>query len=80
MQRERQRARADGRVEDARAVPPGGVHEQLPGPYGAGLGEAGHQAGQGVVGDGQQDQVGAAEHLGGRHERHVGQQLCGAPP
>ena len=44
-------------VEDPRPVPPGGVHDQLPGPYGSGVGEALDQARQRVVRDGQQDQV-----------------------
>ena len=79
MQGQRQRARAQGGVQDAGAVTPGGVHEQLPGPYGAGSGEPLDQTGQGVVGDGQQHQVGAPEDLGGRHDGHVGQQLGGPP-
>ena len=79
MQGQRQRARAQGGVQDLRAVPPGGVHQELAGPHGPGLGEALDQRGQRVVGNGQQHQVGAPEDLGGRDDRHVGQQLRGTP-
>ena len=75
VQRQRQRAGPQRGVQHLRAVPAGGVHEQLSRPHGAGLGEPLDQARQRVVGDGQQHQLGARQHLGGRHQRHVGQQL-----
>ncbi len=74
VQRERQRAGAQRGVEHLRAVPPRGVHEQLSRAHGTGLGEAVDEAGQGVVGHGQQDEVGAREHLVRANQRHVGQQ------
>ena len=79
MQRERQGAGPERGVEHVRAVPPGGVHEQLSRAYGTGLGEPLHEAGQGVVGDGQQHQVGALQDLRRGHDGHVGQQLRGPP-
>lgn len=79
VQRERQRARPERRVEHARAVPSRGVHEQLPGAHGPGLGEPLHEARQGVVRDGQQHQIRALHDLGRGHQRHVGQQLRGPP-
>lgn len=74
VQRERQRARAQGGRQHLRAVPPRGVDQQLSQAYGSGLGEPFDQAGQRVVRNGQQHQFGAGEHLGGRHEGHVGEQ------
>lgn len=50
------------------------MDEQLARPYGAGLGEAFDQAGQRVVGDGQQHELGPCEDLGGGHQRDVGEQ------
>lgn len=77
VQGQRQRAGPQSGVQDLRAVPPRGVHEQLAGSNGAGLGEPLHQAGQGVVRDGQQDQFGALHDLGGRYDGHVREQLGG---
>ncbi len=79
VQGERQGAGAQGGVQHLGPVPPGGVHEQLARTHRPRLGEPGDQAGQGVVGDGQEDQFGALEDFGGRHERHVGQESRGAP-
>lgn len=80
VQGQRQRARAQGGVQDFRAVPPRGVHEQLPRPHGPGLGQALHESGQGVVGDGQQHQVGALEDVRGGDERNVREHQLGTPP
>lgn len=80
MQRERQGSGPQRGVQHPRPVPPGGVDEQLARPYGAGLGEALDQRGQHVVGDGQQHELGAGQHLGGLHHGHVGEQLGGAAP
>lgn len=77
VQGQRQRAGPQGGVQDLRAVPPGGVDEQLSRAHGAGFGEAFHEAGQGVVRDGQQHQFGAFHDLGGRHDGHVREQLRG---
>lgn len=56
------------------------MHEQLAGPDGPGLGESFHETGQGVVRDGQQDQVGALENLGRGHQRHIWQEQRGTAP
>lgn len=77
VQRERQSAGPEDGVEDLDAVPPRGVHDQLAGAYGAGLGEALDQAGQGVVRHGQEHQFGPLEDFGRRHQGNVGQQLGG---
>ena len=45
---------------------------------GAGLGQAGDQAGQGVVGHGEDDEVGGGDHLVGGQQRDAGQQAGGA--
>ncbi len=78
MQRERQRPGPQRGVQDACPVPPGRVDEQLARPYGAGLGQALDQRGQDVVGDRQQHQVGAGQHLGRLHQRNIGEQGRGA--
>lgn len=79
MQGERQGADPAGGVEHTGAVPAGGVHQELTGPHGTGPREPLDQPGQGVVGDGQQDQLGPLQYLRGRDDGHVGQQLGGAP-
>ena len=56
----------------------GGVAGQLAAAPGAGPGEPGDQAGEGVVGDGQHDEVAGGHHLVGAHQRHPGQQPGGA--
>src|SRR5690606_25289327 len=53
---------------------------ELARPHRAGVGEPGDQLGQGVVGNGQQHQLGPLQHLGGRHHRHLGEHLLGPPP
>ena len=63
VQRQRQRARPGRRVEHRDAVPAAGVHQQLAGCDVAGRGEALDQAGQHVVGHGQQRQLGGGQHL-----------------
>lgn len=80
VQGQRQRADPQSGVQDLRAVPPGGVHEQLPGAYGPGVGEALDEPGQGVVRDGQQHQVRALQHLRGRDHWHVREHQRGPPP
>lgn len=80
VQRERQGPGPQRGVQHLRPVPPGGVDEQLARPYGTGLDEALDQRRQHIVGDGQQHQLGAGQHLGGLHQRHVGEQLGGAAP
>lgn len=54
------------------------MDEELARSHGAGLGEALHQTGQRVVGDGQQHELGACEDLGGGDQGDVGEQ-CGGP-
>ena len=49
-----------------------------PAPPDAGLGEAGDEAGQGVVGNGEDDEVGGGDDLVGRQQRDAGQQAGGA--
>lgn len=64
MQGQRERPRAQCGVEHLRPVPPGRVDDQLAGPHGTGLREALDQAGQRVVGNRQQHELGAREDLG----------------
>ncbi len=78
VQRERQRPGPQRGVQHPGPVPPGGVDEELARPYGAGLDEALDQRGQHVVGDGQEHQLGAGQHLGGLHQGHIGEQGRGA--
>ena len=63
----------DGRVEHGQAVPAAGVRDQPAVQRGPGGGQPGHQAGQHVVGHGQQHQVGRGDHLGGLPDRGAGQ-------
>ena len=78
VQRQRQDAGPLGGGEHGEAVRAGGVEGQLAGPPGAGLGQAGDQAGQGVVGNGEDDQVGGGDDLVGGQQRDAGQQAGGA--
>ena len=78
MQRQRQDAGPLGGREDGEAVRAGGVEGELAGPPGAGLGEAGDQAGERVVGDGEHDEVGGGDDLVGGEQRDAGQQAGGA--
>ena len=80
VQRQRQRTPAYGGVEDREPMPAARVGEQLPRPDGARLGQPGHQAWQHVVGDGQQDQRAAGDHLVRRHQRDAREQLGRAGP
>ncbi len=80
VERERQGPGPQRGVQDPGPVPPGGVDEELPRPYGTGLREPLHQPRQRVVGDGQQHQLGAGQHLGGRHDGHIGEQSGRAAP
>lgn len=77
--RARKRAAAGG-VEHLGAVTARGVHEELPGAHGAGLGEAGHQRRQGVVGDREQDELGTPQDLLGGDEGDAGQERLGPAP
>lgn len=78
VQREGQGPGAAGGVEYGGAVAAGGVHEELAGAYGAGAGEARDQVGERVVGDGEQDEVGAGQYGGGFHQRDAGEQRFGS--
>jgi hypothetical protein len=79
VQGERQRAVLGGGGEHVDAVRATGVHDDLPGAQRASGGEAAEHAGQGVVGQGEQDQVGAGDDLVRRQQRDTGQQVLRAP-
>lgn len=80
MQGQRQGARTARRVEHGGPVPAGGVHEELPGTHGPGRDEALDQPGQGVVGDGEEHQLGPLQHLRGGEEGDAGQHPVGPAP
>ena len=63
--------------EHGEAVRAGGVEGQLAAPPGAGLRQARDEPGQGVVGNGEDDQVGGGDDLVGRQQRDAGQQARG---
>ena len=67
-----------GRGEDVDAVRAAGVDDDLARPQRVGGGEAADHAGERVVRQGEQHEVGAADHLVRREERHAGQQFLGA--
>ena len=69
---------AVGGREHGEAVRAGGVGDELPGAQRAGLGQAGDQAGERVVGHGEQHQVGGGGDLVGGEQRDAGQQVLGA--
>ena len=62
------------RGEHLGAVAAGGVHDELAGLPPAELGEPGHEAGKHVVGDGEEDQLGALDDLVHGEHGHAGQQ------
>ena len=64
-------------VEDLETQRARGVHDQLTRPPGAGEAQAADQRGQGVVGDGEQDEVRVGRDLVRRADRHPGQQAVG---
>ncbi|SCD99292.1 syndecan 1 [Streptomyces sp. IgraMP-1] len=80
VQGERQRPGPAGGVEHADAVPARGVHQQLARADGAGGGESFDQAGQGVVRDGEEDEVGGGQHLGRGDQGDAREQGVGAAP
>ena len=63
VQRQRQRAAHGGGLQHGGAVPAAGVRQQPPGQRRVGRGQPGHQAGQHVVGHGEQDQVDGGQQL-----------------
>ena len=64
-----------GRLEDGQAVPAGGVHDVLALVEGAAVGEHRDDVAEHVVGDGEQQQVAGAGHVGRLAARDPGQQL-----
>ena len=73
VQGQRERALAHGRLEHGHAVPPAGVGQHPALQRRPGRRQPGDQAGQRVVGHGQQGQVGAAEDLAGFGDHGVGE-------
>jgi hypothetical protein len=67
-----------GRFEHPDAEPAAGMHDHLSGTEGADLGQAAHEAGKGVLGYREQDEVHADDDLGYLAARHPRQQLGGA--
>ena len=80
MDRQRQHADQLGRFEDADAVTAAGVDDDLPGAEGADLGQAAHQARQGVVGDGEEDEVHLGDDLGHVADRYAREEVRGPRP
>ena len=70
---------ADDRIEHPEAVAAAGVRDQAALDGGSGRGQAGHQAGQHVIGNGHQDKVGGRHHLGRMPDRDAGQALLDPP-
>src|SRR3569833_4757862 len=62
----------------SQAVRAGGEEEQLAAAPGPGLGEAGDQPGESVVGDGEDDHVAGGDHLVRGQQRNTGQPPGGA--
>lgn len=75
MQGQTQDVMTCGRLEDPRTVTPGGVHHELSGLPGAGSTQTGHQRGQRVIGDGQQDQLGPFDDFLNGHDGYAGEQV-----
>ena len=73
MQGQRERALAYSRLEHRHAVPPAGVGQHPALQRRPGRREPGDQAGQRIVGHGQQGQVGAAEDLAGFGDHGAGE-------
>jgi hypothetical protein len=78
VQRERQRALLGGGGEHADAVRAARVHDDLARAQRPGGHEPADHAGERVVGQGEQDEVGAGDHLVGGQERDAGQELLRA--
>ena len=79
MQGERQRARPCRGVEHADAVRSAGVRDEPPLIWRAGSGQPFDEAGQHVVGNGEQHQVGSAEHAC-RVGKHGAREIVPDPP
>ncbi len=66
-----------GGIQHCGAVAAGRMGDELARMQGAGLDEAGHESGQDVVGDGEQDEVGILSYFRRGPDGHTGQQRLG---
>ncbi len=74
---ERENTEPSGRLEYADAVAPARVDHHLTRPEGADRGQAGDQPGKGLVGDGEQHEVGGTDDLGHVEQGYAGEQVGG---